>query len=56
MRETFSINVWEMILKTRENITGIDTRQEDHCATGCLLSYVYFKESYNSIAINPNKQ
>ena len=42
--------------KTYENIKNISTGKGDDYATGCLLDYVYFKESYEMIAIDLSKQ
>ena len=41
---------------TYENIRKIATGQGDDCATGCLLDYLYFKESYKMIAVDLSKQ
>ena len=38
------------------NIRKITTGQGDDYTTGCFLDYPYFKEHYNLIAINLNKQ
>ena len=42
--------------KTYENIRKIATDQGDDYTTGCLLDYPYFKESYEMISIDSNKQ
>ena len=41
---------------TYENIRKIATGQGDDYATGCLLDYPYFKDSYKMIAIDLSKQ
>ena len=43
---------------TYENIRKIATGQRDDYTTGCLLDYLYFKDSYEMIAIylTPRKQ
>ena len=43
-------------IKTYENIRKITTGQGDDSTTGCLLDYLYFKESYEMIAVDLNKQ
>ena len=44
------------MIKTYKNIRKIATGQGDHCATGSLLDYSYFKENYKMIAIDLSKQ
>ena len=39
-----------------ENIRNIATSQGDDYATGCLLDYPYFKDSYRMIAVDLSKQ
>ena len=41
---------------TYYNIRKISTDQGDDYTTGCLLDYTYFKEHYNLIPIDLNKQ
>ena len=41
---------------TYENITKIATGQGDDYATGCLLDYPYFKDSYKMIAVDLSKK
>ena len=41
---------------TYENIRKIATGQRDDYTTGCLLDYLYFKDSYKMIAIDLSKQ
>ena len=41
---------------TYQNIRKIATAQGDDYATGCLLDYPYFKDSYKMIAIDLSKQ
>ena len=41
---------------TYENIRKIAIGQGDHCTTGCLLDYPYFKDSYKMIAADLRKQ
>ena len=41
---------------TYENIRKIATGQGDDYATGCLLDYLYFKDSYKMIAADLKKQ
>ena len=41
---------------TYENIRKIATGQGDDYATGCLLDYPYFKDSYKMIAVGLSKQ
>ena len=41
---------------TYQNIKKIATAQGDDYATGCLLDYPYFKDSYKMIAIDLSKQ
>ena len=43
-------------IKTYENIRKITTGQGDDSTTGCLLDYLYFKENYEMIAVDLNKQ
>ena len=38
-------------IRTLENIIKIAIGHGDNYATGCLLSYLYFKEKYKMIAI-----
>ena len=42
-------------IRTYDNIQKISTRQRDGYKTGCLLDYLYFKESYRLIAIDLSK-
>ena len=42
--------------KTYENIRKIATGQGDDYTTGCLLDYLYFKETYKMIKIDLSKQ
>ena len=42
--------------RTYDNIRKIATGQGDDYTTGCLLSYPYFKDHYNMIAIDLSKQ
>ena len=44
------------MIKTNKNIRQIATGQGDHCTTGCLLDYSYFKGNYKLIAIDLSKQ
>ena len=41
---------------TYENIRKIATGQRNNYATGCLLDYPYFKDSYKMIAVDLSKQ
>ena len=41
---------------TNENIWKITTVQGDNYTTGCLLDYVYFRDTYKMIAIDLSKQ
>ena len=41
---------------TYENIREIATGQGDDYATGCLLDYLYFKDSYKMVAADLKKQ
>ena len=41
---------------TYEKISKIATGQGDDYTTGCLLDYLYFKDSYNMIAVDLSKQ
>ena len=41
---------------TYENIRKIATGQGDDYATGCLLDYLYFKDSYKMVAADLKKQ
>ena len=41
---------------TYENIRKIATGQGDDYTTGCLLDYLYFKDSYKMIAVDLSKQ
>ena len=41
---------------TQENIIKIATGQGDDYITGCLLDYLYFKDSYKVIAVDLSKQ
>ena len=41
---------------TYENIRKIATGQGDGYTTGCLLDYLYFKDSYKLIAVDLSKQ
>ena len=41
---------------TCENVRKIATSQGDDYATGCLLDYPYFKDSYKRIAVDLSKQ
>ena len=41
---------------TYENIRKIATSQGEDYTTGCLLDYIYFKNYYEMIAIDLNKQ
>ena len=43
-------------LKTYDNIRKIASGQGDDCTTGFLPDYLYFKEHYQLIAIDLNKQ
>ena len=53
-------NVFDQPVKnnkvTYENIRKIATGQGDDYATGCLLDYPYFKDSYKEIAVDLSKQ
>ena len=53
-------NVFDQPIKnnkvTYENIRKIATGQGDGYTTGCLLSYIYFLESYKMIAVDLSKQ
>ena len=44
------------INKTYENIRKTTTGQRDDYTTGCLLDYSYFKDHYETIAIDLSKQ
>ena len=44
------------MIKTNKNIRQIATGQGDHCTTGCLLDYSYFKGNYKLMAIDLSKQ
>ena len=46
----------EKDLRTYSNIRKITIGQRDDYTTGSLLDYTYFKENYQSIAIDLNKQ
>ena len=41
---------------TYENVRKIATGHGDDYATGCLLDYTYFRDTYKIIAINLSKQ
>ena len=41
---------------TYENIIKTATSQEDDYATGCLLAYLYFVDTYKMIAVDLSKQ
>ena len=41
---------------TYENIRKIATGQGDGYTTGCLLDYLYFKDSYKSVAVDLSNQ
>ena len=41
---------------TYENIRKIATAQGDDYTAGCLLDYLYFKDSYKMIAVDLSKQ
>ena len=41
---------------TYENIRKIATGQGDGYTTGCLLDYLYFKDSYKMIGVDLSKQ
>ena len=41
---------------TYENIRKLATGQGDDYTTGCLLDYIYFKNSYKMIAVDLSKQ
>ena len=41
---------------TYENIRKISTGQGDDYTTGCLLDYLYFKDSYKMISVDLSKQ
>ena len=43
-------------LRTYDNIRKITIGQVDDYATGCLLDYPYFKETYKLIPIDLSKQ
>ena len=53
-------NVFDQPIKnnkvTYENIRKIATDQGDDYTTGCLLDYLYFKDSYKVIAVDLSKQ
>ena len=51
----FSDQPVENDLRTYENIRKIATSQGDDYTTGSLLDYPYFREHYNMIAIDLNK-
>ena len=44
------------LLKEFDEIRKTVTGQGDDYTTGCLLDYQYFKDHYNSIAVNVSKQ
>ena len=41
---------------TYENIRKVSTGEGDDYATGCLIDYPYFKDSYKMIAVDLSKQ
>ena len=43
-------------MRTYEFIPKSTTGQDDDYTTGCLLDFLWFKEHYNSIAIDLSKQ
>ena len=43
-------------IRTYDHIQQIATGQGDDYTTGCLLDYPYFKEHYNMMVIDLNKQ
>ena len=43
-------------LRTYDKIPKIATSPGGHYATACLLDYLYFKEHYESTAVDLNKQ
>ena len=49
-------NVFDQTIKdnkvTYENIRKVATAKGDDCATGCLLDYSYFRDSYKMIAVD----
>ena len=53
-------NVFDQPIKnnkvTYENIRKVVTGQGDDYTTGCLLDYLYLKDSYKLIGINLNRQ
>ena len=53
-------NLFDQLIKnnkvTNENVRKIATGQRDDYATGCLLDYTYFKDSYEMILIDLSKQ
>ena len=55
-RENFFDQPIKINKVTYENTRKIATVQGDDYATGCLLDYPYFKDSYKIIAIDLSKQ
>ena len=55
MEKTFLINLKNNKV-TYENIIKIATGQGDDYATGCLLDYSYFADTYKMIAADLSKQ
>ena len=53
-------NVFDQVVRHKlmmyNNIQKFATGQEDHCTTGCLLDYDYFKNHYKMMAIDLSKQ
>ena len=53
-------NVFDQPIKnnkvTYENIRKIATGQGNDWTTGCLIDYLYFKDSYKMIAVDLSKQ
>ena len=43
-------------IKTYENISKIAIGLGDDYTTGCLINYPYFKENYETLAIDLSKQ
>ena len=43
-------------MRRYDNIRKIEIDQGDDCTTGCLLDFNYFKNYYDMIAIDLNKQ
>ena len=44
------------MIKQKNEIRKTATRQRDDYTTGCLLDYHYFKDHYQPVAVDLNKQ